>query len=133
MIGDADLDIQRDANSTPWLTDLVSQAATNLGYQSHFFQQTVGMDDDHIPFAKVGVPVVDLIDYTYGYNNVFHHTPDDTVDKLSAQSHGHHRRRGDGDDRIAGPALATPAIGQIDRSRPAMMDAIRRVVPSTTS
>ncbi len=86
MIGDADLDIQRDSNSTPWLTELVSQAATNLGYQSHFFQQTVGMEDDHLPFAKVGIPVVDLIDYTYGYNNVFHHTADDTVDKLSAQS-----------------------------------------------
>ncbi len=86
MIGDADLDIQRDSNSTPWLTDLVLQAATNLGYQSHFFRQTVGMDDDHIPFAKIGVPVVDLIDFTYGYNNVFHHTAEDTVDKLSAQS-----------------------------------------------
>lgn len=86
MIGDADLDIQKDANSTPWLTDLVYQAATNLGYQSHFFQQTVAMDDDHIPFSKIGVPVVDLIDFTYGYNNVFHHSPDDTVDKLSAQS-----------------------------------------------
>ncbi len=86
MIGDADLDIQKDANSTPWLTDLVYQAATNLGYQSHFFQQTVAMDDDHMPFSKIGVPVVDLIDFTYGYNNVFHHTPDDTVDKLSAQS-----------------------------------------------
>ncbi len=86
MIGDADLDIQRDTNSTPWLTEVVEQAATNLGYQSHFFQQTIGIDDDHIPFAKIGVPVVDLIDFTYGYNNVFHHTPDDTVDKLSPQS-----------------------------------------------
>ena len=86
MIGDADLDIQRDANSTPWLTDLVLQAATNLGYQSHFFKQTVGMEDDHIPFAKIGVPVVDLIDFSYGYNNVFHHTAEDTIDKLSAQS-----------------------------------------------
>ncbi len=86
MVGDADLDIQRDANSTPWLTDLVQRAATNLGYQSHFFQQTVGMEDDHIPFAKIGVPVIDLIDYSYGYNNVFHHTAEDTIDKLSAQS-----------------------------------------------
>ena len=30
--------------------------------------------------------MVDLIDFSYGYNNVFQHTPDDTVDKLSAQS-----------------------------------------------
>jgi glutaminyl-peptide cyclotransferase len=44
------------------------------------------MDDDHIPFSRVGIPVVDLIDFTYGYNNVFWHTPQDTVDKLSPQS-----------------------------------------------
>jgi len=86
MIGDDDLDIQRDTNSTPWLTDVVSQAATGLGYQSHFFQQTIAIEDDHIPFAKIGVPVVDLIDFDYGYNNVFHHTPEDTIDKLSPQS-----------------------------------------------
>ncbi len=86
MIGDADLDIQRDTNSTPWLSDTVERAASNLGYQSHFFQQSIAIDDDHIPFAKIGVPVVDLIDFDYGYNNVFHHTPEDTVDKLSPQS-----------------------------------------------
>ena len=86
MIGDADLDIQRDTNSTPWLSEVVQQAATNLGYQSHFFQQTIAIEDDHIPFAKIGVPVVDLIDFDYGYNNVFHHTPEDTIDKLSPQS-----------------------------------------------
>lgn len=86
MIGDADLDIQRDTNSTPWLTDLVYQAATNLGYQSHFFQQTISIEDDHLPFSKIGIPVVDLIDFTYGYNNVFHHTTEDTLDKLSPQS-----------------------------------------------
>jgi glutaminyl-peptide cyclotransferase len=35
---------------------------------------------------KRGVPSADLIDFTYGYNNVFWHTPQDTVDKLSPQS-----------------------------------------------
>ncbi len=86
MIGDADLDIQKETNSAPWLSDLVYQAATNLGYQSHFFQQTITIDDDHIPFMRIGVPVIDLIDFTYGYNNVFHHTTEDTLDKLSPQS-----------------------------------------------
>ena len=37
MIGDADLNIDRDTNSTPWLEDVVYEAATRLGYQSHFF------------------------------------------------------------------------------------------------
>jgi glutaminyl-peptide cyclotransferase len=86
MIGDKDLDILRDENSTPWLEDLVMQAAGNLGLQSYFFANTTGIGDDHIPFAKVGVPVADLIDFTYGYNNVFWHTPEDTMDKLSAHS-----------------------------------------------
>ncbi len=86
MIGDADLDIQRDENSTPALEDLVYRAATRLGYQSHFFAQRMPVEDDHIPFAKIGVPVADLIDLDYGYNNVFWHTPEDTLDKLSANS-----------------------------------------------
>ena len=86
MIGDADLDIQRDQNSTPWLEDLVYQAATRLGYQSHFFAVTLGIDDDHLPFVQRGVPCADLIDLDYGYNNVFHHTAQDTLDKLSPKS-----------------------------------------------
>lgn len=86
MIGDKVLDIDRDQNSTPWLEDLVLQAATRLGYQSHFFQRVGGFEDDHLPFTRIGVPVADLIDFSYGYNNVFWHSPQDTLDKLSPQS-----------------------------------------------
>jgi len=86
MIGDADLDIDRDANSTRWLEDVVYEAATRLGYQSHFFARNNAIDDDHLPFMKIGVPCADLIDIDYGYNNVFHHTPQDTIDKLSPKS-----------------------------------------------
>jgi glutaminyl-peptide cyclotransferase len=87
MIGDADLDIQRDTNSTPWLEDLVLQAATRLGYQSNFFAVTTTIDgDDHIPFARAGMPVADIIDVDYGYNDSFHHTTEDTLDKLSTKS-----------------------------------------------
>jgi glutaminyl-peptide cyclotransferase len=86
MIGDADLNIEHDANSTPWLEELVSQAATRLGYQSHFFARAISVEDDHMAFVKKGVPSVDLIDLNYGYNNVFHHTPQDTLDKLSPKS-----------------------------------------------
>ena len=86
MIGDADLDIDREQNSTPWLEDTVLEAARRLGYQSHFFARSKSMLDDHLPFVKRGVPSADLIDFTYGYNNVFWHTPQDTVDKLSPKS-----------------------------------------------
>jgi Zn-dependent M28 family amino/carboxypeptidase len=86
MIGDADLNIERDENSTPWLEDLIYQAAKRLGYQSHFFARTVPMEDDHKPFVQRNVPSADLIDFEYGYNNVFWHTTEDTVDKLSPKS-----------------------------------------------
>jgi hypothetical protein len=32
------------------------------------------------------VPAADLIDLEYGYGNVFHHSPQDTMDKLSTKS-----------------------------------------------
>jgi glutaminyl-peptide cyclotransferase len=86
MIGDADLDIDRDTNSTPWVESVVYEAATRLGYQSHFFARNNALSDDHLPFMAIGVPCADIIDINYGYNNVFHHTVQDTVDKLSVKS-----------------------------------------------
>jgi len=86
MIGDADLNIDHDQNSTPWLEEVVYQASTRLGYQSHFFARENQVSDDHLPFMQRGVPSADLIDFDYGYNNVFWHTPQDTVDKLGPKS-----------------------------------------------
>src|SRR5579883_19805 len=86
MIGDADLNIDQDENSTQWLEELVYQAATRLGVQSHFFERRIAVEDDHLPFVKLGVPSADLIDLEYGYGNVFHHSPQDTLDKLSPKS-----------------------------------------------
>jgi Zn-dependent M28 family amino/carboxypeptidase len=86
MIGDADLNIDRETNSTPWLTDLVYEAAERSGVQSHFYARAGAIEDDHLPFVKRGVPSIDIIDLDYGYNNVFHHTAQDTLDKLSPRS-----------------------------------------------
>src|SRR5258707_8601011 len=86
MIGDADLNVERVTNSTPRLADMFYEAATRVGYQSHFFAREMYVEDDHQPFMQRGVPSSDLIDFDYGYNNVFWHTADDTVDKLSSKS-----------------------------------------------
>ncbi len=86
MIGDADLNIDRNTNGAPWLLDLIYAAAERVGYQSHFYARQGPIEDDHIPFVKRGVPSADVIDLDYGYNNVFHHTPQDTMDKLSPKS-----------------------------------------------
>jgi Zn-dependent M28 family amino/carboxypeptidase len=86
MIGDRDLDIDRDTNSTPWLLDLVHQAASLYGNQSYFFERENTIEDDHLPFVERHVPCADIIDIDYGYNNSYHHTTEDTMDKLSAKS-----------------------------------------------
>lgn len=86
MIGDADLNIDRNTSGTDWLMDLIYSAAEREGYQSHFYARAGSIEDDHLPFVKRGVPSADVIDLDYGYNNVFHHTPQDTMDKLSPRS-----------------------------------------------
>jgi len=86
MIAPTDLAILRDTNSTPWLLDLIYAAAERGGYQSHFYGLQGGEEDDHIPFVKRGVACADIIAVPYGYNDVFHHTAQDTMDKLSPKS-----------------------------------------------
>jgi glutaminyl-peptide cyclotransferase len=86
MIGDKDLDIQHETNSTDWLVELVRQAAKKFGYEHYFFQTNEPVEDDHLAFIARGVPSIDVIDLDYGPNNAYHHTAQDTIDKISAHS-----------------------------------------------
>lgn len=86
MIGDRDLDIQRETQSTGWLVDLMAQAAKKTGNERYFFQTNDAVEDDHLPFLQRGVPSIDMIDLDYGPNNSYHHTAEDTMDKISARS-----------------------------------------------
>jgi glutaminyl-peptide cyclotransferase len=87
MIGDADLRLLYDLNSTAWLRDLVWSTAARLGYAAHFPKHEPGaIEDDHVPFVRAGAPAVNLIDFDYGPGNSFWHTEHDTMDKLSARS-----------------------------------------------
>lgn len=82
LIGDTELNIRRESNSTRWLTDLVWETAARLGYQKHFLPETTAIEDDHIPFLRRGVPAVDIIDLDYAH----WHVPGDTLDKVSPRS-----------------------------------------------
>lgn len=91
MIGDKDLNIDRDTNSTGWLLDLLATAAKNTGHAGYVFKNQNALQDDHLPFRQRGVPVLDIIDIEYGtpssqYPEGYHHTPLDTLDKISAHS-----------------------------------------------
>jgi Zn-dependent M28 family amino/carboxypeptidase len=86
MIGDKSLDIQHEMNSTPWLVSLVAEAAKKFGDQGYFFRQQMDVEDDHLPFVERGVPSIDIIDLDYGPDDSYHHTAQDTMDKISAHS-----------------------------------------------
>ena len=72
--------------AAPWLFEIVQQAVKKFGYEKYFFKVTEPVDDDHIPFVQRGVPSIDIIDLDYGPNNAYHHTAQDTMDKISARS-----------------------------------------------
>ena len=82
MIGDRDLKIRRDANSTPWLVDSLWAAAAKLGHSGTFSNELTTIEDDHVPFLRAGVPAVDIIDL----ENPTWHTAQDTLDFVSARS-----------------------------------------------
>jgi glutaminyl-peptide cyclotransferase len=91
MIADKDLNIDYVENSTPWLLDLLKVAAKNTGHSASIFKYREAEEDDHLPFAARGVPVLDLIDAHYGPTtdampDGYHHTDKDTLDKISAHS-----------------------------------------------
>ena len=56
------------------------------GFGRHFLNVPSYIEDDHIPFVRLGVPAADLIDFDYGPDNSHWHTPADTVDKLAPES-----------------------------------------------
>jgi glutaminyl-peptide cyclotransferase len=93
MIGDRDLDVTRVSTATPAIEDLVYEAAKKTGNASHFFKDSQAELDDHIPFVQRGVSAADVIDVDYGPHDAahpdgWHHTPEDTLDKISARSLG---------------------------------------------
>jgi Zn-dependent M28 family amino/carboxypeptidase len=82
MIGDKSLGLLLDENSTSSLRKLVWSTAAELGYKAYFLNDGEKMEDDHMPFIKLGVQSLDLIDFDYDP----WHKDSDTMDKLSPKS-----------------------------------------------
>jgi Zn-dependent M28 family amino/carboxypeptidase len=83
MVGDADLNIYKEKNSDPDITNAIWAQADALGYKQHFIPtEKYSILDDHTPFLQRGIPAIDIIDFDYPYR----HTTQDTVDKVSGES-----------------------------------------------
>jgi Zn-dependent M28 family amino/carboxypeptidase len=81
MVGDRNLTIRRESNSTRWLTDIVWAQAKKLGHRE-FMDDVTTVEDDHIPFLKAGVASLDIIDLDYPH----WHEATDNLDNVAARS-----------------------------------------------
>jgi hypothetical protein len=82
MIGDRSLGIPKEQGSNGPLFARVRASAARVGVGRVFAGQTITILDDHVPFARVGVPSVDLIDFTFPC----WHKPCDDLTAVSAAS-----------------------------------------------
>jgi hypothetical protein len=82
MVGDKSLTITLPPDSPPEIARDIFSAADALNLRKHFTYFDRDITDDHTPLNEIGVPVIDLIDFDYPP----WHTPEDTIDKLSAES-----------------------------------------------
>jgi glutaminyl-peptide cyclotransferase len=86
MVGDKDLQFLQEgysASRAPEVVQRVWDTAQRLGYGRVFVAQVgEALTDDHVPLQQAGIRAIDVIDFTFPY----HHTTEDTIDKVSAAS-----------------------------------------------
>jgi hypothetical protein len=82
MVGDRSLTITLPPDSPPEIAQGIFAAADALKLRKHFTYFDNEITDDHTPLNEIGIPTIDLIDFNYPP----WHTPEDTIDKLSAES-----------------------------------------------
>ncbi|TFG47014.1 MAG: M28 family peptidase [Gemmatimonadales bacterium] len=86
MVGDRDLQIYEEGNSVtgaPEVVALVWRVAREAGHGNVFIPTLrYTITDDHLSLQAMGIRAIDVVDFDYPY----WHTPEDTPDKVSAQS-----------------------------------------------
>ena len=99
MIGDSGLQIYQETNSINAAPEIVSRVwgvAKDLGYSKYFLDDAkTPITDDHMPFIRRGLHVIDVIDIDYCTDlgvdcgndaRNLHHTKGDTMQYVSAKS-----------------------------------------------
>jgi glutaminyl-peptide cyclotransferase len=86
LVADRELQIYQEGNSlvgAPEVVSLVWDTARELGYGGTFVRSPKHtLIDDHLELQKAGLRAIDVVDFDYPS----WHTPDDTIDKVSAES-----------------------------------------------
>jgi hypothetical protein len=88
MIADKDLQLYQEGYSSMGVPDVVDHVwttARKIGYGDVFVAQPKHtLTDDHVELQKAGIRAIDVVDFDYPS----WHTPEDTIDKVSAASLG---------------------------------------------
>ena len=83
MVGDSDQQFYYEGFSEPDLRAEIWAAADELGYGAYFIPELkYTIRDDHLPFLRLGIRAITILDFDYPY----WHTIDDTVDKSHPDS-----------------------------------------------
>ena len=86
MVGKPDARFQYESHSMRAAPDVVQRVwstARRLGHGAYFPTREYGpITDDHVPLIGVGMKVINVIDLDYEW----HHTPEDTADKVSQRT-----------------------------------------------
>ena len=82
MVGEKNIKIDFDINSSPELTDILIEATQDLNLTSCFSKRFIAIEDDHIPFVTMGIPAIDIIDFEYDD----WHTKNDNMENISSKS-----------------------------------------------
>ena len=86
MLGDKDLSILVPANGTSALAKIAVHAARRIGSPNLVRLTDDLVKDDHVAFLDRGFKAIDLIDFSYGPDNAYWHTPQDTLANISEAS-----------------------------------------------
>lgn len=86
LVADKDLQIYEEGNSlvgAPEVVERVWETARELGHSTYLIPSPKHtLIDDHLELQKAGIRAIDVVDFDYPS----WHTPDDTIDKVSAAS-----------------------------------------------
>lgn len=86
LVADRELQIYQEGNSlvgAPEVVNLVWETARRVGHGGTFIDTPRHtLIDDHLELQKAGIRAIDVVDFDYPA----WHTPDDTIDKVSAAS-----------------------------------------------
>ena len=90
MVGDRDQHFKIPGNSSDELVKAVIEAAHAAGHRDRFsLNRDQHIIDDHVPFLRIGIPAINLIDFEFGSGpgrNDYWHTAEDNLQNISAES-----------------------------------------------